>query len=195
MNTKSPWFMLIVAQGTTILGASLVFPFYLIFIREVGASFTQFGLAYGLFTLSSAIVHRWIGTLTDYIGRVPFLVANAWGMALLFLLLPIVTAIWQVYALQILLGIFGAMQKTSEKALLADLTEYRSRGQRIGRYHFWTAISSGLAIIGGGMLIDFFTLDIIFYTGSIILFISGWVMLGIVEPFRLSDTNTKEGTH
>ena len=47
----------VISQSIAILGSSLVFPFYLIFIKEVGGGFLQYGISYGLFTVSSALVH------------------------------------------------------------------------------------------------------------------------------------------
>ncbi|WP_245917785.1 MFS transporter [Alteribacillus bidgolensis] len=158
-----------------------IIPFYVIFLREVGADFSEFGLAYGLFTLSSALVHRWIGKISDASGRKYILLISAWGTSVIFLLFPVVFEIWQVYVLQMILGVFGAMQKTSEKALVVDFTEGRQRGEKIGSYHFWVSIFSGFAVIAGGFFIDLFTVDIIFYIGSIILFISGGLILKIEE--------------
>lgn len=172
---------LLISQSIAIWGSSLVFPFYLLFINEVGASFSQFGISYGLFTISSAVVHQFIGSSSDRFGRKIFLIINAWGMAVIFLIFPIVTSIWQVYLLQIVLGIFGAMQKTSEKSIVADFTEGHERGKRIGSYHSWIALFSGFAIIGGGYLIDFLTIEVIFYIGSLALFISGFLTLKIKE--------------
>jgi MFS family permease len=172
---------LLVSQSIALFGAGIVFPFYIIFIKEIGANFTEFGIAYALFAISAALVHKSIGVSSDKFGRKPFLLINSWGVAILFLIFPIVTNITQVYVLQIFLGIFGAMQKTSEKALVADFTDSEERGKKIGTYHGWIAIFSGLAVIVGGYLIDLFTLSIIFYVGSVILFISGIVILKIKE--------------
>ena len=177
MNLKR----VIISQGWVLFGSGLVFPFYIIFIREVGANFSQFGLAYGLFMLSSALVHHWVGRVSDQFGRKIFLLINAWGTAVLFLLFPMVTTIWQVYFLQVLLGVLGAMQKTSEKALIADFTEGNDRGKHIGSYHFWVSIFSGVAVIAGGFFIDLFTVDIIFYIGSVVLFGSGFLVMRIDE--------------
>ena len=171
----------VISQSIAILGSSLVFPFYLIFIKEVGGGFLQYGISYGLFTVSSALVHIFVGKLSDLVGRKLFLLMGSWGMAVLLLFFPLVTEVWEVYVLQILLGIVGAMQKTSEKALLADVTDGGSRGASIGRYHFWTSIFSGGAVMLGGFIIDLFTLDIIFYLSSIILFVSGFFILKIAE--------------
>ncbi|MNI17401.1 Tetracycline resistance protein, class B [compost metagenome] len=180
------WMM--ISQSMMTLGAGLVFPFYLIFIKEIGGDFTQYGIAYGLFTLCSAYANWWIGKTSDRYGRKAFLLLGAWGTALLFLLFPIATSIWQVYVLQMVMGVFGAIQKTCEKAMIADITEEGKRGEQIGRYHVGISIFSGLAVMIGGFLIDFFTLDIMFYLGSMILFISGLMLLRFNES-KSNQTN------
>jgi MFS family permease len=169
------------SQSIAILASSLVFPFYLLFIRGVGVNFSEFGIAYGIFTISSALVHKWIGKSSDKIGRKIFLLLNSWGMAIIFIIFPLVTNMSQVYILQAILGIFGAMQKTSEKAILADFTDKGNRGERIGVYHGWLSIFGGIAVMIGGYLVDLFTLEIIFYIGSIFFFISGLLSLKIKE--------------
>ena len=176
---KMRW--LLISQSIALFGAGIVFPFYIIFIREIGANFSQFGIAFGLFTLSSALVHKFVGSLSDRIGRKPFLLLHTWGMALLFLLFPIVTTMSQIYVLQIVLGVFGAMQRTGEKAMVADFTDKERRGEKIGAYHGWIAIFSGLAVIVGGFVIDFLTLEAIFYIGSVVLFVGGLATLKIEE--------------
>ena len=79
----------------------------------------------------------------------------------------------------VVMGLFGAFQKTAEKTLVADITEYNGLGKQIGRYHAWTTLFSGLAVIVAGYVIDLFTLDIIFYAGSFFMFVSGFVALKI----------------
>lgn len=172
---------LMMSQSAALFGSGLVFPFYLIFIKDIGAGFTEYGLAYGLFTISSSLLHAWLGAWSDQHGRKRLLLWSAWGMAVLFLCFPVVTGIAQVYVLQVLMGLCGAMQKTGEKALLADVTESASRGRQIGAYHGWVGLFSGLAVIAGGFLIDFFTLDLIFYIGSLWMFVSGLLLLRMKE--------------
>jgi len=176
---KLKW--LVISQSIALFGGGFVFPFYVIFIKEIGANFTEFSTAYAMFALSSALVHKLIGDWSDKFGRKIFLLLNSWGTAILFLIFPIVTNIFQVYALQVLLGVLGAMHKTSEKSLVADFTDNQKRGKQIGIYHGWIAIFSSLAVIVSGYLIDLFTLSLIFYIGSIILFLSGLVTIKIEE--------------
>ena len=179
---------LLLSQSVALLGSGIVFPFYVIFTKEVGANFAEFGLAYALFSLSAAATHALVGRWSDAMGRKPFLLLNAWGTAALLLLFPMVTSIWQLYALQVALGVFGAMHRTSEKALVADLTDGRDRGRVIGRYHGWVSVFSALAVVVGGYLIDLLTLSVIFYVASPILFASGLMALKIPESSRKEAT-------
>ncbi|SFS74962.1 MFS transporter [Paenibacillus sp. BC26] len=180
--------LMMLSQSMMTFGSGIVFPFYLIFVKEIGGDFTQYGIAYGLFTLCSAYLNWWFGKSSDKYGRKIFLLLSAWGTAVLFLLFPIVSSIWQVYALQIAMGAFGAMQRTCEKALLADLTEEGRRGEQIGRYHVGVSVFSGIAVMAGGFLIDLFTLDLMFYLGSIILFVSGLMLSRVNEGQRHNST-------
>lgn len=174
----------LISQSIALFGSGIVFPFYVIFTKQIGANFTQFGLAYATFSLSAAATHALIGHWSDTFGRKPFLLLNSWGTAGLLLLFPMVTAIWHVYVLQAVLGVFGAMHRTSEKALVADLTGARGRGREIGVYHGWVSIASALAVVVGGYLIDLFTLSIIFYISSPIMFASGVAAIKISESRR-----------
>lgn len=175
---------LLISQNLILFGSSMVFPYYVIFIKEVGANFTQFGFSYALFAISSAAVHNFAGKLTDRFGQSVFLALSAWGTAFALIFFPVVTSIYQVYILQIIMGFFGAFQKTAEKALVADITEFNGRGKQIGKYHAWTTLFSGLAVIVAGYAIDLFTLDIIFYAGSLFMLVSGFVAFKIKKTYN-----------
>ncbi|WP_051287007.1 MFS transporter [Paenibacillus taiwanensis] len=182
-TSTSRWRWLMLSQSMMTLGAGIVFPFYLIFVKEIGGDFTEFGLSYGLFTLCAALLSIWFGKSSDRFGKVRYLVISAWGTSVLFLLFPLVTSIVQIYVLQVVMGIFGAMQRTCERALLADLTESGRSGEQIGTYQAGVSICAGIAVIAGGFLIDLFTLDLMFYIGSVLLFVSGLMMLRVKELY------------
>lgn len=167
---------LILSQSSVFFASSLIFPFYILFVKNVGSSFAQFGLSYGLFGLSSALLHPIIGRLSSKVDHRIFLLIHAWGMATLLLFLPHVTTITQVYIIQLLLGMFGALQKHGEKIMVAEFTDGADRGVRIGRYHFWTSIFSAFAIIAGGYLADYLTIHFIFYMSSVLFFMSGLII-------------------
>ncbi|MBE4908377.1 MFS transporter [Bacillus luteolus] len=183
-HKKLKW--LIITQSSVFFASSLIFPFYILFINNIGSNYSQFGLSYGLFALSAALVHPIAGRLSSKFDNQYFLLVNSWGMALVLLYYPHISSIEQVYILQLLLGIFGALQKHGEKTLIASLTDDAERGINIGNYHFWTSIFSAIAIFFGGVLADFFTIHIIFYSSSIIYFVSGLLI------YRTNILNKKE---
>ncbi|MEG9296781.1 MFS transporter [Mangrovibacillus sp. Mu-81] len=170
------WF--IYSQSFAMTAASVSFPFYLLFIQNLGRSFSSFGFAYGLFTLSAAVSHRLIGKWADKSGGYGLLVVYAIGMSFLFLLIPSVTSIKMVYFLQIFLGVLGAVQKTSEKVVLSEMPYNGGRGKMIGNYHFWTSLCSSFAVMGTGLLLNYFTIHFIFY-GSSIFFLASSICLVI----------------
>ena len=66
-------------QGTVGMAASMIFPFYILLIKNVGTSYSQFGWAYGIFSLTAALSYPLIGKLTDKAGDKAFLLIYSWG--------------------------------------------------------------------------------------------------------------------
>lgn len=164
----------IVYQSTVGIAASMVFPFYVLLLKNAGGSYSQFGWAYGLFALTAAISYPVIGKFADKAGDKVLLATYSWGMAVLLLLFPIAHEIWHVYALQIGMGLLGAVQKNSEKTVLARAVNKETAGKEIGRYHIWTSIGAAVAVIATGYLVDFLTIGSLFYLASIIFAWSGF---------------------
>jgi MFS family permease len=167
----------ILSQSFATMASSVTFPFYLLFIKNIGSNFSSFGFAYGLFTLSSALFHRWIGLVSDQFGSRYLLIGYAWGMAFIFLLIPEVETLAGVYVLQVVLGFLGAVQKTCEKTMAGEVFHGKGAGKKIGKYHFWQSLFAAFAVFGTGVLIDFFTISFIFYIGSFLFAGSGIALL------------------
>ena len=168
-------------QGAVGMAASMIFPFYILLLKDVGNSYSQFGWAYGLFALTSALSFPVIGKLADRVGDKWLMVAYSWGMALLLIVFPLAFEIWHVYLLQIAMGLLGAVQKNSEKTVLARSVNKRTAGKEIGSYHIWTSIGAALAVIGTGYLVDFLTIGSIFYLASLVFAWSGFHIMKIEE--------------
>ncbi len=181
----------IISQSFAMVAAGVSFPFYLLFIQNIGSSFSSFGFAYGLFTLSAALSHRFIGRVSDVVGGPVLLMLYSIGMSLMFLFIPSVDSVQGVYLVQMILGILGAIQKTSEKVVLSDVTEHASRGKSIGAYHFWTSIFSSGAVMGTGFMLDYFTIHVIFYGCSLFFMISGILIFVFYSRFKSVPKNGK----
>jgi MFS family permease len=167
----------VAAQSILMTASSMVFPFYLLLIRNIGDSYSQFGLAYGLFALTAALIHPLIGRLSDRIGDRSLLLLYTWGMAGVMIIVPIIETITALYLLQIIMGILGAVQKTTEKTALARQTAGKHTGQKIGNYHLWTSVWGAAAVMATGYLIDFLTIGSLFYIASFLYMISAVILM------------------
>ena len=126
-KNKLKWLTL--SQSSVFFASSLIFPFYILFVKNIGSSYTQFGFSYGLFGLSGALIYPLLGRLSERFDSRYFLLLNSWGMAVLLLYVPHIGSVVQVYIVQVLLGLFGAMQKHGEKVLIANFTDSGERGK------------------------------------------------------------------
>lgn len=166
-------------QGTIGMASAMIFPFYILLLKNVGNSYAQFGWAYGLFALTAAVCYPLIGKAADRIGDRTLLAIYSWGMAIVLLFFPLASEIWHVYLLQILMGVLGAVQKNSEKTVLARYVSKETAGRQIGLYHTWTSIAAALAVIATGYLVDFLTIASIFYIASLAFAWSGIMVMNI----------------
>ncbi|WP_159885196.1 MFS transporter [Paenibacillus puerhi] len=170
---KLKW--LIQSQSIATLAAGMVYPYYLLFLKNLGNSYSKYGLAFAVFTISSAAVSSWLGGRLDRYGQ-RLLLTGSLGMMLVMLAFPWVQSFIWVLVLQVAMGACSAMQKMSERLLLADITEKGARGGAIGAHQFWTSAASGFAVILGGYLMDWLTIDALFYTSALLYGISAWMI-------------------
>ncbi|CAH0346588.1 MFS transporter [Bacillus sp. CECT 9360] len=164
-------------QSIISIAGSMIFPFYVLLLNNVGNSYSQFGWAYGLFALTSALAYPVIGRLADRLGDSVLFATYSWSMAVILLFLPLMTEVWHVYVLQIIMGLLGAVQRNSEKTSLARNVSKETAGIEIGKYHVWTSAGAAIAIILTGYLIDFLTIGSIFYIASLLYAVSGFMLL------------------
>jgi MFS family permease len=173
----------VAAQSTLFFAGNFIFPFYILFIKNVGSSISQFGISYGLFGLSAALVHPLLGRMSGKVSDKVMLAVSSFGMALILLYYPHIGTIEEVYVCQMIIGIFGAMQKHGEKMLLTQWTTEEKRGMQVGNYHFFTSLMSAAAIMGGGFLAHYFTVTFLFFIASAVYFIGGVIVLRITDSY------------
>lgn len=167
----------VTSQSLLMTASSMVFPFYLLLIRNIGDSYSQFGLAYGLFAITGALVHPVIGRLSDKVGDRALLLFYTWSMAGMMLVVPIIKTVAALYMLQIAMGILGAVQKTTEKTALARQTKGTQTGVKIGNYHLWTSVWGAVAVMATGYLVDFLTIGSLFYIASFLYLVSALILM------------------
>lgn len=166
---------LVRSQSVFTLAAGMVYPYYLLFLKNLGNSYSKYGLAFAVFIICSAAFSQWLAPRLDRWGRQALLV-GALGMAASMLAFPFVASYGWVLLLQAVMGCCNAMQRMGERLALADQTERGARGGAIGSYHFWTSAASGFAVLAGGYLIDWLTINALFYTSAVLYAVCGWMV-------------------
>jgi MFS family permease len=176
---------LIRSQSFVTLASGMIYPYYLLFLKNLGNSYSAYGLAFAVFIISSAAFSQWLAPRLDRLG-IQVLLISSLGMMASMLLFPWVSSYIWVLFVQIVMGACNAMQRMSERLLLADHTEQGLRGPTIGNYHFWTSVASGFAVLLGGYLIDWLTINALFYTSALLYGFSAWVIWREIKSVKHS---------
>lgn len=122
-------------------------PFYALYVKNLGGSLENFGIAFGLLTISSAVTSYIAGRYSDKIGRKPFLITSNLLQATLLVSYVFITSILQLFLVQILLGVSDSIWVISEAALLGDITKKKSRGRTLGKYKSIIGVLQGVAML------------------------------------------------
>jgi len=147
--------------------SSLVFPYYVLFLRNIGDAYDVFSLLYGLFSLSLSVVVYFGGRFVDQVSPYLLMIFHSLFCCLLFFSLPFIDHIKIVYIGQVLFGGFTALFKIAEKKLFMNASSdfYRS-------YLFWTSFVTAICIIGVGTLFDSIDIQFMFHLAAWLYLIS-----------------------
>ncbi|ODG92335.1 MULTISPECIES: hypothetical protein [Bacillaceae] len=147
--------------------SSLVFPYYVLFLRNIGDAYDVFSLLYGLFSLSLSVVVYFGGRFVDRVSPFLLMIFHSLFCCLLFFSLPLIDNIKIVYIGQVLFGGFTALFKIAEKKLFMNASSdfYRS-------YLFWTSFVTAICIIGVGTLLESIDIQFMFHLAAWLFLIS-----------------------
>ncbi|GGG08027.1 MFS transporter [Paenibacillus abyssi] len=126
----------------------LLLPTLPLFIKQMGGSEAQVGLATGVFMLSAVFFRPIVGGLLDRFGRRPFIV---WGLLLFTLAMYMydwIGGIIVLMGLRILHGMSWAVSTTATITAITDMIPSARRGEGMG----WFSTAMTLAMAVGPML-------------------------------------------
>ena len=129
------------------IGFYMLYPTLPLFIKQMGGSESQVGLAMGAFMLSAVILRPIIGGLLDRFGRRAFIV---WGLLLFAVAMYMydwVGGIMALMALRILHGMSWGISTTSMLTAITDMIPLNRRGEGLG----WSGMAMTLAMAIGPM--------------------------------------------
>jgi MFS family permease len=132
------------------LGASSIFPIFILYARQQHASATELGLLAGALLLAPLVAQMPLGWLVDHWGRAPVLMFGLLAHPVVVLLYVVFNTPWELIALRFIEGIIISAFSPSINAYIADVTPEEHRAEAYGG--FGATLNGGLfagPLIGG----------------------------------------------
>jgi MFS family permease len=137
--------------------------FLLVRSQDLGFGGSQLLLLYAAFNLMSVIFAGTIGRLSDRVGRQPLLVAGYGLFALVYLGFALAQKTALIWILFMFYGLYTALTRGVQKALVADLVHSDRRGAEIGTFHMLVGLAALPASLLAGYLYTQVSVGALFY--------------------------------
>lgn len=173
-----PFIQMTVGMLFLFTGFYLLLPTLPLFIKHLGGSETQVGLAAGAFTLTAVVFRPMVGGLVDRYGRRAFYI---WGLIFFVLSMYLydwVGSILLLLALRILHGASWAFSTTSIGTVITDLIPASRRGEGMGWYGMAMTVAMAIGPMLGTYIVSGYSFRTLFLvaTGlSLIAFILAYM--------------------
>jgi len=159
----------------------MIGPFYILYVQKLGGTLENFGISFGLMAIAESITFYLVGKYSDKFGRKPFLIWSTLLSAAAILSYLFISSVPQLFILQVIYGVTGAVWIVSETAFLGDITKRKIRGTTIGKYKMIIGLLGGMAMIIGGSAVQTFGFEIIFIIASTVMAVSTIPLILIKE--------------
>lgn len=173
-----PFIQMTVGMLFLFTGFYLLLPTLPLYIKHLGGSESQVGLAAGAFTLTAVVFRPMVGGLVDRYGRRAFYV---WGLIFFVLSMYLydwVGSILLLLALRILHGASWAFSTTSIGTVITDLIPTSRRGEGMGWYGMAMTVAMAIGPMLGTFIVSGYSFRTLFLvaTGlSLIAFILAYM--------------------
>ena len=142
------------------------------------------GLIISLFTFTAGVSRPFSGKLADTIGRLPVIFIGVAASTICAFLYPFFSAVWAFLLLRLVHGISTGFAPTGVTSFVADIIPPHRRGEAMGFHGLTSNIGAALANVFGDVINQHFGIDWLFYSASLVTFLSLLIFLGVKETLR-----------
>lgn len=179
--------ILFTVESIWAFGSGLFLPIFAIFSTQIGGDITDAGIAAGIFLIVTSSLQWLIGEWIDRLQEKWFIVADYLLEAFVFFGYIFVQNIWQLFVLQVVLGIANAIGDPAWESLFGKSIPKASSGKLWSRSHLWIGYASGFGIILGGYLAHHWGFRSIFFVGGVLSLVAA-----IMSMYLLKNTPGKK---
>jgi MFS family permease len=178
---KNVVFLLILTDVVFTFGAGLYGPIYAIFVENIGGDILEAGIAWAIFLMVMGTMEIPFGRLIDRYGKKKFLALAYLIGALCIFAYMFVSNIYELFALQVMVGVAFAMGDPAWDAWFSEAISMRESGFNWALFHAFTSYSQGFAAIVGGAVAAFLGFNSLFIIGGTVAVVSFFSTLAIKE--------------
>jgi DHA1 family multidrug resistance protein-like MFS transporter len=200
---RSPWqrtlYIMFAAQLLTAIGFSSIFPFFPLYVKQLGSSFgfnleMMAGLVFSSQAFTMMIASPIWGALADRYGRKLMVERAMFGGSVILLLMAFVQSAEQLVVLRAIQGLVTGTVAAAN-ALVASSTPREHAGYGMGLLQVGSGGGVALGPIIGGAVADRFGYAAAFYVTALLLLLGGLlVLIGVKEPFERRPLQAKSRT-
>lgn len=173
--------LLLVTESLWSFGAGLFFPIFAIFSERVGGDILDAGIAAAIFILVTSLCEYPIGKLIDRYREKWFIVGDYVLEGCVFIGYIFVTNIYELFILQIFLGLANAIGDPAWESMYHRHTPTRGSGSAWAKMHLITGVFNSFGIILGVLIIKQYGFDTVFAIGAFFSFIAAITAIKFVR--------------
>lgn len=172
---------LLAAESLWSFGAGLFFPIFAIFSANIGGDITDAGIAAAIFAFVTSVLEYPIGKLIDKYREKVFIVSDYFLEAIVFVGYIFVQNTFQLFALQVLLGIANAIGDPAWESLYGRSTPHKKSGSSWANSHFFVGVFNAAGILIGAYLVDSYGFSSVFVLGAVFSFTAGVLAMRYIK--------------
>jgi MFS family permease len=172
---------LLSAESIWSFGAGLFFPIFAVFSSSVGGDITDAGAAAAIFIFVTSVLEYPIGKLLDKYHEKLFLVTDYLLEGIVFIGYIFVQNIYQLFILQVILGIANAIGDPAWESLYDRSTPNEKSGSAWANSHFFIGIFNAIGILLGSYLVSLYGFSSVFLLGAIFSFIACGISIYFIK--------------
>lgn len=190
---QTPWqrtlYIMFAAQLMTAVGFSSIFPFFPLYVHELGSSTGMnldvlAGLVFSSQAFTMMLAAPIWGTIADRYGRKLMVERAMFGGSIILLLMAFVRSAEELVLLRAIQGLVTGTVAAAN-ALVASVTPRDQAGYGMGLLQVGQGAGVALGPIIGGAVADYFGYAAAFYVTALLLLLGGvLVLFGVKEPFE-----------
>lgn len=179
--------ILLAVESIWAFGSGLFFPIFAIFSHQIGGDILDAGIAAALFLIVTSTLEWPIGRLLDKYREKWFIVSDYFLEAAVFVGYIFVTNKWELFALQIALGVSNAIGDPAWESLYGKHIPAQRAGSYWASSHMYIGWATATGLLIGAYIVDSFGFKPVFLLGAIFSLVAGFIALSSIEDKQGSE--------